>query len=510
MIRGVDPSTYSLWDTREAFGLPFFNANRQGLDTNIVNRSVLRTPCARMRLSRLSTSPMLKKIASYFRKDPLPILPGEPHTIPSGDHPISPRQITSGAKKVVEQLVSDGYEAYLVGGCVRDLLLGMQPKDFDVATDATPEEVNRLFRRARIIGRRFQIVHVRMGKEVIEVTTFRASHTAEHKGRDQSRRSSKGLLLRDNIFGSVTEDACRRDFTMNALYYHPQDNSVFDYADGLSDIQQRLIRVIGNAEERYREDPVRMLRAVRFAAKLGFRIEENSARAIGKLGHLLADIPPARLFDEVLKLLMHGHALATFRLLREFGLFKLLFPATEEALSKDPGYYLEFLEQAMTNTDKRIRADKRVTPAFLLGAILWPAVLERRKAFESGNSSPVYALQQAAGEVVHRACQRISIPRRFSMPMREIWELQLRLPRRAGTQASRLMENNRFRAGYDFLLLREDAGEIEPGLGEWWTRFQEANEHAREEMTSNLDQPKSRRRRRRPSKRPSSPQGDHD
>jgi len=451
---------------------------------------------------------MLKKLAKYFRKNHLPVVSSEPHIVPSGDHPISARQITSGAKKVVEQLVSDGYEAYLVGGCVRDLLLGMHPKDYDVATDATPEQVSNLFRRARIIGRRFQIVHVRMGPEIIEVTTFRAQHSSEHNGKDQSRRSSKGMLLRDNIFGSIAEDACRRDFTMNALYYHLQDNSVFDYANGLRDIKQRLIRVIGNAEERYREDPVRMLRAVRFAAKLGFSIEEDSARPIHKQGQLLADIPPARLFDELLKLLMNGHALATFHLLREFGLLRFLFPATDEALSNDPGYYLPFLEQAMTNTDKRIRANKRVTPAFLLGALLWPAVQEARKKLERDNTSPIYTLQQAAGDVIHRACQRIAIPRRFSMPMREIWELQLRLPRRAGTQAQRLVENPRFRAGYDFLLLREDAGELESGLGDWWTRYQDADEHKRHEMASNLDQPREQRsrRRRRPRKPASSNQ----
>ncbi len=455
---------------------------------------------------------MLKKFAKFFSKNPSPAVASDPHIVPSGDHPISARHITSGAKKVVEQLVSDGYEAYLVGGCVRDLLLGMHPKDYDVATDATPEQVSKLFRRARIVGRRFQIVHVRMGPEIIEVTTFRAHHSAEHKGKDQSRRSSKGMLLRDNIFGSIAEDACRRDFTMNALYYHPQDNSVFDYANGLRDIQQRLIRVIGNAGERYREDPVRMLRAVRFAAKLGFRIEDGSAQPIHKMNQLLADIPPARLFDEILKLFMHGHALATFHLLREYGLFRLLFPATEEALAHDPGYYLEFLEQAMTNTDKRIRADKRVTPAFLLGALLWPAVQEMRKKFERDNSSPVYSLQQAAGEIIHRACQRVAIPRRFSMPMREIWELQLRLPRRAGTQAQRLLEHPRFRAGYDFLLLREDAGELEPGLGEWWTRFQDVDEHKRQEMIGSLDQPREPRskRRRRPRRAAADKQEQHD
>ena len=455
---------------------------------------------------------MLKKLSKYFRRHALPVI-SEPHIVRSGGHPLSARQITSGARKVVEQLVSDGFQAYLVGGCVRDLMLGLSPKDFDVATDATPEQVNKLFRRARIVGRRFQIVHVRMGAEIIEVTTFRAHHTEQGSNtRDESHRSAKGLLLRDNLFGSINEDASRRDFTMNALYYHPQDNSVYDYANGLEDIERRVIRIIGDPEVRYREDPVRMLRAIRFAGKLGFSIEEKSAVAINKMAHLLADIPPARLFDEVLKLLMHGQALVTFRLLREYDLFRLLFPATEDALDEDPGWYLEFIEQALTNTDKRIRSGKRVTPAFLFAALLWPAAKQANKKFERSNISPVYALQQATADVLHRACQRVAIPRRFSMPMREIWEMQLRLPRRNGSQAFRLMENKRFRAGYDFLLLREDAGELEPGLGVWWTRFQEMDEDQRLKMVSTLAEPTptKKRRRRRPRRSPATTPPDHD
>ncbi|MBQ0711664.1 MAG: polynucleotide adenylyltransferase PcnB [Porticoccus sp.] len=447
---------------------------------------------------------MLKKLSKIFRKS-TPVVSNEPHIIKDGQHPLSPKQISAGARKVVEQLSSDGYEAFLVGGCVRDLMLGLKPKDFDVATDATPEQVNQLFKRSRIIGRRFQIVHVRMGPEIIEVTTFRAHHTDKKSSGNDSRRSSKGLLLRDNIFGSINEDASRRDFTMNALYYHPQDNSIYDYADGLPDIEQRLIHIIGNPADRYREDPVRMLRAVRFAAKLGFQIEDNTEAAITKVHQLLADIPSARLFDEVLKLLMHGHALSTFRLLRQYQLFGILFPATEAALANDPGYYLTFVEQALTNTDIRIRGDKRVTPAFLFAALLWPALKEQEKVFSQGDASPIYALHQAAGEVTTRQCQRVAIPRRFTLPMREIWELQLRLPRRAGSQAFRLMENKRFRAGYDFLLLREDAGEIESGLGDWWTQFQDADEDKRQTMADSVQQPKSKRRRKRrkpPAKNP--------
>jgi poly(A) polymerase len=440
---------------------------------------------------------MLKKLSNIFKRKHSSSSVG-PHTLTSGQHPLSPKKISSGARKVVEQLNSDGFDAYLVGGCVRDLMMGLKPKDFDVATDATPEQVNQLFRRARIVGRRFQIVHVRMGSEIIEVTTFRANHqTGKKNHRDKARSSSKGMLLRDNIFGSIDEDASRRDFTMNAFYYHPQDNSVYDYANGLPDIEQRLIRIIGNPSERYREDPVRMLRALRFAAKLGFDLESDTANAINKTCKLLADIPPARLFDEVLKLFMHGHALATFQLLRQYQLFGVLFPATEAALSNDPGYYLKFIEQALVNTDKRIRSGKRVTPAFLFAALLWPALKEREQQHRQQGESPNYALQQAAGEITARQCQRVAIPRRFTLPMREIWELQLRLPKRAGKQAFRLMENKRFRAGYDFLLLREDVGEIEPGLGHWWTDFQDVDEEKREEMVRAVQQPRDRRRRRR-------------
>ena len=459
---------------------------------------------------------MLKKISNIFKRNSSNSRgasnTGAPNTLHSEQHSLSAKKISPGARKVVEQLASDGYEAYLVGGCVRDLMMGLKPKDFDVATDATPEQVKQSFKRSRIIGRRFQIVHVRMGSEIIEVTTFRAHHTEKKNHRDKSQHSSKGMLLRDNIFGSINEDASRRDFTINAFYYHPQDNSVYDYASGLPDIKNRLVRIIGNPVDRYREDPVRMLRALRFAAKLGFNIEENTAKAISKTYKLLADIPPARLFDEGLKLFMHGHALATFHLLREYQLFGVLFPATEAALAKDPGYYLKFIELALTNTDIRIRSNKRVTPAFLYAALLWPALKETEQIFSQQGDSSTYALQQAASEVTTRQCQRIAIPRRFTLPMREIWELQLRLPRRAGNQAFRLMEHKRFRAGYDFLLLREDTGEIESGLGHWWTIFQDASEEKQQEMVSNL-QPSGNRsgnknRRRSKPKKPKAPAHD--
>ncbi|MFT6300735.1 MAG: poly(A) polymerase [Saprospiraceae bacterium] len=428
---------------------------------------------------------MLKKLSNIFRLGSSQAKI-KPNILGSKNHNLSPEKISPGALKVVEQLKLSGYESYLVGGCVRDLLMNIKPKDFDVATNATPEQVKQLFSRSRIIGRRFQIVHVRAGPEIIEVTTFRAQHTDQKNQLDKSQHSAKGMLLRDNIFGTVEEDAIRRDFTMNALYYCSRNNSVLDYTNGLADINKRVIRIIGDASERYKEDPVRMLRAIRFSTKLGFSIEEHSSVAINESCLLLADIPPARLFDEVIKLFMNGYALATFCSLREYGIFGILFPATEKALSDGSNYYYKFIEQALVNTDKRIRNKQRVTPAFLFAALLWPALKEREKKLSESEKNSIFSLHQIAGEVIASQCKRLAIPRRFTLPMREIWELQLRLPRRAGKQAFKLLTNKRFRAGYDFLLLREDAGEIKAGLGEWWTIFQDKEEVAQKEMVDKI------------------------
>jgi len=428
---------------------------------------------------------MLKKLSNIFRLGSSQAKI-KPNILGSKNHNLSPEKISPGALKVVEQLKLSGYESYLVGGCVRDLLMNIKPKDFDVATNATPEQVKQLFSRSRIIGRRFQIVHVRAGPEIIEVTTFRAQHTDQKNQLDKSQHSAKGMLLRDNIFGTVEEDAIRRDFTMNALYYCSRNNSVLDYTNGLADINKRVIRIIGDASERYKEDPVRMLRAIRFSTKLGFSIEEHSSVAINESCLLLADIPPARLFDEVIKLFMNGYALATFYSLREYGIFGILFPATEKALSDGSNYYYKFIEQALVNTDKRIRNKQRVTPAFLFAALLWPALKEREKKLSESEKNSIFSLHQIAGEVIASQCKRLAIPRRFTLPMREIWELQLRLPRRAGKQAFKLLTNKRFRAGYDFLLLREDAGEIKAGLGEWWTIFQDKEEVTQKEMVDKI------------------------
>jgi poly(A) polymerase len=418
------------------------------------------------------------------------------NVIPRDQHCVSRKDISNSALKVMARLRDHDHQAYLVGGAVRDLLLGGHPKDFDIATDATPEEVHALSRNSRIIGRRFRIVHVRFGREIIEVTTFRGHHDSESgESASSARRSERGLLLRDNVFGTLEEDAVRRDLTVNALYYDSGSFEVFDQVGGLDDLEARQVRVIGDPAERYREDPVRMLRTLRFAAKLDFKVEKNSGTPIARLASLLDDIPPARLFDEFGKLFLSGYALATLRLLREYRSFEHLFPDSARLADKDP-FYSRLLEAAMGNTDQRIRQEKPVTPAFILAAILWPAVCERRQQLENQGEKPVPAMHSAGQEVVAQACQRIAIPRRFSMPMREIWEMQLRLPRTEGKRALELMSKRRFRAAYDFLLLREQAGEDCKGLGKIWTELQE--QHGPVEIIDSPEdlRPPPRRRRR--------------
>jgi poly(A) polymerase len=376
----------------------------------------------------------------------------------------------------MSRLRSNGYQAYLVGGAVRDLLLGGHPKDFDIATDATPEAVHELFRNSRIIGRRFRIVHVRFGREIIEVTTFRGHHengreTNDKRGGNHSRQSDSGMLLRDNVYGTLEEDAARRDLTVNALYYDAGKFEVFDHTHGLRDLERRRICIIGDPGTRYREDPVRMLRVLRFAAKLDFEIEENTAAAIDECGPLLTNIPSARLFDEFLKLFLSGYAAATFDNLLEYGLFGLLFSDTDHCLGDDP-LALPLLRGAMRNTDVRIAQGKPVTPAFILAAILWPEVSRLEQQLRDRGDAPMVAMHSAGQQAVSSAVQSISIPRRFSQPMREIWEFQLRLTKRQGRKAAELVDHRRFRAAYDFLLLREQAGEETDGLGQWWTEFQ--------------------------------------
>jgi poly(A) polymerase len=370
----------------------------------------------------------------------------------------------------MSRLRSGNHQAYLVGGAVRDLLLGGHPKDFDIATDATPEDVRELFRNSRIIGRRFRIVHVRFGREVIEVTTFRGHHD-DAGDAGEARKSASGRLLRDNVYGTLEEDAVRRDLTVNALYYDSGSFEVFDHVGGLEDLQNRRIRVIGDPATRFREDPVRMLRVLRFAAKLDFAIGKQTADAIPECAHLLAEIPAARLFDEFLKLFMAGHGRATMDKMLEFDLLQYLFPACDEQLRRDD-QAMTLARLALESTDQRIQEEKPVTPAFLLAALLWPAVRERAAQLQDRGEVALAATHSAAQQVISEAAHTLSIPRRFGMPMREIWEFQLRLERRQGRRAAELVDHRRFRAAYDFLLLREAAGEGSGELGPWWTEFQ--------------------------------------
>jgi poly(A) polymerase len=423
------------------------------------------------------------------------------NVIPRDQHCISRKNISVSALKVMSRLRDHDFQAFLVGGAVRDLLLGGHPKDFDIATDATPEEVHALFRNSRIIGRRFRIVHVRFGREIIEVTTFRGHHDDGDSGGTHARRSSKGLLLRDNVFGSLEEDAWRRDLTVNALYYTTEDFAVLDHVDGLSDLEAGLVRIIGDPEQRYREDPVRMLRVVRFAAKLDFKVEHRTASAIATCAALLREVPPARLFDEFLKLFLAGYAHKTLRLLREYRLLELLFPVTAHPVYREP-VATALLDAAMANTDTRIREDKPVTPAFILAAILWPDVKRQADQLRDHGEPPMVAMHNAAQSVISDTVATVAIPRRFSQPMREIWEFQLRLERRQGKKAAELVEHRRFRAAYDFLLLREQAGEDCGGLGQFWTEMQELSPGDRLQETGNREErPRRRggRRRRRAS-----------
>jgi len=377
---------------------------------------------------------------------------------------------------------------------VRDLLLGHHPKDFDVATDATPEEVRKIFGNCRLIGRRFRLAHIHFGREIIEVATFRAAHG---EGEEGEGITANGLILRDNVFGTLEDDAWRRDFTVNALYYNIDDFSVVDFTGGLADLKAGVLRIIGDAKTRFLEDPVRMLRAARFAAKLGFQLDTGMAAEIHALADKLIDVPPARLFDEVLKLFHTGHALRSYEVLRELNLFGYLFAQTDELLGESDEYTDSFICQALANTDERIHHGKGVNPAFLFAALLWGPVRQAAALLEDQGMTSLQALQIAGNEVVAQQLSQVSIPKRFSLPMREIWTAQARLPRRQGKRAYRLLEQSRFRAAYDFLMLRCQIGEPLEDLCYWWTRFQEMDSPGRAEMLKQLGGASKRRRRRR-------------
>jgi poly(A) polymerase len=405
--------------------------------------------------------------------------------------------------KVLYRLKEAGYQGFLVGGAVRDLLLGITPKDFDVATNALPEEVRRLFRNCRLIGRRFRLAHVHFGQEIIEVATFRAAASPEREDDEEADAEldveeantdvdsevaapaavpddpahrafdTTGRILRDNIYGTIEEDVWRRDFAANGLYYNIDDFSIWDFVDGAGDVRARRLKLIGDPETRYREDPVRMLRAVRFAAKLDFSIEASTEEPIRKLAYLLDGVPPARLFDECLKLFLSGFGAKSFRLLQQYRLFEHLFPMSAAAMKLPPyAYAQEMLELGLANTDARITADKPVTPTFLFAILLWGAVLRELNERSAGPAPDLAQLMQACDTVLKAQQSRVSIPRRFAVPMRELLMLQPRFSRRSGVKSLSILQHPRFRAAYDFLLLRAQAGVADPELAQWWTDVQ--------------------------------------
>ena len=393
----------------------------------------------------------------------------------------------------MQTLQNAGHAAYLVGGCVRDMLLGHEPKDFDVTTDASPEQVKELFRSSRLIGRRFRLVHVRFGRDIIEVATFRGQHAGDAEG----GVIEDGLILRDNVFGTIEEDAWRRDFSVNALFYDSQDDSVIDYVGGYADLKNGLLRILGEPEVRYREDPVRMLRAARFAAKLGFIIHAESEQVIAELAPLLRDVSPSRLFEEVLKLFQTGLAVHTFELMRHYNLFAQLFPETDQCLSIEvSGYPLRLLVKALTNTDERISLGKPVTPAFLFAAILWEPLRSAAKLLRAEGMGEAQSIQVAARTVLAQQSQSVILPKRFSLRARDVWSMQPRLERNSGKRALLLLQHPSFRAAYDFLLLRAESGEELGDLPDWWTKIQTLDEDERPTMLrASGDKPKRRRRR---------------
>lgn len=393
------------------------------------------------------------------------------------------------------RLKKSGFEAYLVGGCVRDLLLGREPKDFDVVTDAHPEQVRKIFRNCRLIGRRFRLAHVHFGREIIEVATFRGSTDGKS---DSERVHENGRLLRDNVYGSLDEDVWRRDFTVNALYYNIRDFSVVDYTDGMEDHAAGVLRLIGDPEVRYREDPVRMLRAVRFAVKLGFNIHPDCEQPMHEMADLLSGIPAPRLFDEALKLFLSGYAVQSFEMLRHYGLFGRLFPATEQSLETEAqGFPRVFLARALENTDKRISEGKIVMPYFLLSAFLWEPVQSLAEEKIQQGANEVFAFQEASSEVISNQVKSTAFPKRVGFSMREVWYLQSRFNGRKGVRPYRLLNHPRFRAAYDFLLLRAETGGADQELADWWTKFQVATEAEQKKMTQSTGRARNRKPKRR-------------
>ncbi|MCX8716220.1 polynucleotide adenylyltransferase PcnB [Gilliamella sp. B3791] len=417
-------------------------------------------------------------------------------SISRNEHNISRKNISENALKVLYRLNKQGYEAYLVGGCIRDLLLGKIPKDFDIATNATPEQVQKTFRNCRLVGRRFRLAHIMFGKEIIEVATFRGEHSFQDEQSNVAKRSQTGMLLRDNVYGTIEQDALRRDFTMNALYYSVKDFTLRDYCGGIKDLQNGIIRLIGDPQTRYREDPVRMLRTIRFAAKLNMTIEQATVEPIKELAPLLKNIPAARLFDESLKLLQSGHGYKTYLLLKEYHLFEQLFPVIQRLFTGNNNSYLEkMIEQVLKNTDYRIAHNQRINPAFLFAAFFWYPIMEQTQltCVESGLQFHD-AFSMAINDILSEQCQIIAIPKRLTSIMGDIWRLQLRMKKREGKRAFAILEHPKFRAAYDLLEMRAS---IEKGelldLAKWWDEFQHTSIEKRISMVNQLSKRNKRR-----------------
>ena len=427
---------------------------------------------------------VFRKGGPDFAADPV----REPALIPVAQHGVRREAIASGADKVVGRLQEAGFKAFVVGGAVRDLLAGFQPKDFDVATNATPEQVRGLFRRSRIIGRRFQIVHVMSGAETIEVSTFRAHHDPD------AATDAHGRILRDNVWGTQAEDAARRDFTVNALYYNPADETISDYHHGVADLKQKTLRMIGDPKARYREDPVRMLRGVRLAAKLGLAIDPTARAPIRQMAPLLENVPPARLFDEMLKLLLSGHAVPCLRQLRDEGLHHGLLPLLDVILEQPLGE--RFVWLSLASTDERVNTGKPVSPGFLFATLLWHEVLANWEERKARDERSIPALFAAMEEVLDLQADKLAITRRIASDIKDIWALQPRFETRTGRRPLRLLEQPRFRAGLDFLILRAQSGELPEEMAEWWRRLADAEGEARLAMLEPEQAPRRKRRRR--------------
>lgn len=412
-------------------------------------------------------------------------------------HKINQKHISQAALKTCDQLQKAGFQAYIVGGAVRDLLLNHPPKDFDVATNATPEQVHKTFRRSRIIGRRFRLVHVLWGHEVIEVSTFRGHHLSA----GDAETNDSGRIIRDNVFGSIEEDAVRRDFTANALYYDPKRQEVLDFHHGVTDIRAKTLRIIGDPVKRYQEDPVRMLRAVRLSAKLSLTIERNTEAPIRKLADLLEDVPASRLFDEMLKLFLSGHAIESINALRAHQLHHGLLPLLDVVLEQPLGE--KFVMLALKNTDERILAGKTSNPSFLFATLLWHEVLQAWQENQKRGEHIIPALHEAMNEVIDKQAEKMAIHNRYTSTMKEIWAMQPRFEQRSGKRPYALLTHPRYRAGYDFLLLRCASGELPQELADWWTRFADAGTDERTAML--LPEYGVKKRRRRPRKRKVTP-----